>query len=270
MRRFVASAKAPSLAVLLGALVPGGGHVYAGNAARGLAWFLPVTLLTFAGWGLAGPLLLSSYRLEFAVAGRVIAIPTLIPEVANLGETMLAQAWLGRVGPDYPPPARAPLGYVLTAAAAILNVLAMSDAHRRCRLGAAAAAPSGRSPVVAGILAWLLPGAGHWYLGRRGKGALAGSALLATFALGVALARGTVLQRERDQYFWSGEILSGLPAMAGTLADAGARIQSDLPLWELGLLCTTLAGLLNVLLILDAYSTAERDLAPVPAPAPAS
>jgi len=262
----VTTTRSPRLAVLLGALVPGAGHAYAGRSGRALAWFGIVSVLTFVGWALTGPLFLSQHRLELPLAGK-LALPTAIPEVANLIETMVAQAWLRVVEPDSAPSETAPLGAVLTASAAILNVVAMSEAHWLCRGGAFGG--GARSPAIAAMLAWLVPGAGHWWLGRRGKGAIAGAALVLTFVLGVVLAEGTVVQRPRDQYFWSGEILLGLPAIVASLADAGRRVQHEMPLAELGLLCATVAGLMNVLLMLDAYATAERDLAPRPTTSPA-
>ncbi|HWX25020.1 MAG TPA: DUF6677 family protein [Vicinamibacteria bacterium] len=45
--------------------------------------------------------------------------------------------------------------------------------------------PAAAVPAV--LFAWLLPGAGHFYLGRKGKGLLFLIALLALFGLGVAM-----------------------------------------------------------------------------------
>jgi hypothetical protein len=81
-----------------------------------------------------------------------------------------------------------------------------------------------------------------------------------TLVLGVAFSAASVGQRERDQFFWSGEVFLGAPFLVASVVNSANRIQSDIPLGELGLLCATIAGLLNILLILDAYATAERDL----------
>ena len=260
------SKPAPSLALFLGFLVPGGGHFYAGRNGAGLAWFAVVTVLTFVGWPLVGPGFFAQNHLDFAIVGVHVSIPTAIPEIVNFLETMAAQVWLGKGIPDMPLMPTAAIGFSLTATAGVLNALAMADAHWICleaqaaELEPKAGARRAKAPAIAAMFAFLIPGGGHLWLGRRGKGLLAGGALVLTLLLGELFAHGTVLQRERDQYFWSGEILLGLPAIAGGLVNAGRRIHSDIPLGELGLLCTTVAGLLNILLMIDAYTTAERDL----------
>lgn len=254
----VAARPSPNLAVLLGFLVPGGGHFYAGFNGAGVAWFVVVSLLTFAGWPLVGAGFFVQYHVTIAPLGRPIDIPTALPELANFLETIAASAWLGRAIPDTPLRPTAAFGFALTALGGVLNAIAMADAHWRCRRGSA---PSGSaiSPAVAAAAAFLLPGAGHAILGRRAKGLLAGGVLVLTATIGVLLTHGTILQRERDQFFWSGEVLLGIPAFLMGLLTAGRRVSSEIPLGELGLLFATVAGLLNVLLILDAYATAERD-----------
>lgn len=64
-----------------------------------------------------------------------------------------------------------------------------------------AAAPQGpppapidlRDPVLAGILAWLIPGAGHWYQGRRTKALLFFVCIFGTFFYGLWLGGGRVV-----------------------------------------------------------------------------
>jgi hypothetical protein len=50
-----------------------------------------------------------------------------------------------------------------------------------------------RDPVVAGVLAWLIPGAGHWYQGRRTKAILFFLCIYATFFYGLWLGGGRVV-----------------------------------------------------------------------------
>lgn len=50
-----------------------------------------------------------------------------------------------------------------------------------------------RDPVVAGVLAWLIPGAGHWYQGRRTKAMLFFLCIYATFFYGLWLGGGRVV-----------------------------------------------------------------------------
>lgn len=50
-----------------------------------------------------------------------------------------------------------------------------------------------RDPVLAGILAWAIPGAGHWYQGRRTKAALFFVCIVGTFFYGLWLGGGRVV-----------------------------------------------------------------------------
>ena len=56
---------------------------------------------------------------------------------------------------------------------------------------------------IAGLLAWLVPGLGHIYLGLRGRGAVCLVTITATFWTGVAIGgvRGTVDPKERKLWF---------------------------------------------------------------------
>lgn len=53
--------------------------------------------------------------------------------------------------------------------------------------------PDLRDPVLAGILAWAVPGAGHWYQGRRTKAVLFFVCILSTFFYGLWLGEGRVV-----------------------------------------------------------------------------
>ena len=94
-----------------------------------------------------------------------------------------------------------------------------------------AAAPK-RSPVVAMILAWLVPGLGHFYLGRR-RTAIA-------FAVIIALT-----------------FLSGL-SFQGRLytIEDGQPLTILAPTFEYGCAYLLTAGLMNLLLVLDAHDIA--------------
>ena len=114
--------------------------------------------------------------------------------------------------------------------------------------------------VVAMLLAYLLPGAGHWYLGRRSRALAFFCIVGAMFAIGVAvdgdlytLARsgGSVLR-----------ILASVGTMgAGSLyfAALGMGAHGDITsiTYEHGTAFTITAGLMNLLLVLDAFDIAE-------------
>ncbi len=147
-----------------------------------------------------------------------------------------------------------------------------------------------RDPVVAGILAWLWPGAGHLYQRRYAKGILFMVCILGTFFFGLVLGEGKVVyaaqfrdkteaypgfQGKLSRWPFAMQIGVGLPAMpavAQTLAakkDAPPRFggwmappldREELNRWnkelgtryDLALLYTVIAGLLNWLAIYDA------------------
>ena len=109
------------------------------------------------------------------------------------------------------------------------------------------------------LLAWLLPGAGHLYLGRPRKGLLLMVAVGALFVFGVAL--GARLQ----MYFGLDDPL----ALLRSLAQVGMGAPYFVARWlgyeagritavthEYGNTFTEVSGLLNVLVILDAYDSA--------------
>jgi hypothetical protein len=74
-----------------------------------------------------------------------------------------------------------------------------------------------KDPVVAALLAWLVPGLGHWYQGRRHKAVLFFVCILGTFIYGLYLGEGRVVYaswRPNDKrlpYFT--QVAVGLAAM---------------------------------------------------------
>lgn len=124
-----------------------------------------------------------------------------------------------------------------------------------------------RAPL-AGLLAWILPGLGHIYLGYRTRGLILMVTITATFWSGVAIGgvAGTVNPQQRKLWF-----VAQLCTGANTLAAASmtSRVMSALPRskkppylghWsagDVGVHYTGVAGLLNLLVILDAVARAD-------------
>ena len=127
----------------------------------------------------------------------------------------------------------------------------------------AQAAPEERAepvgnPWVAAVVAWLVPGAGHWYLGRRGRALAFLGLVAASLALGVAL-HGNLYRPLPGQpltYLATlGCMGMGLPYfllryLAGYTGDVIA------PGYEYGTAFILTAGLMNLLLVLDAWDIA--------------
>jgi hypothetical protein len=152
-----------------------------------------------------------------------------------------------------------------------------------------------KDPLLAALLAWLIPGLGHWYQGRCHKAVLFFVCILGTFIYGLYLGEGRVVYAswrpndKRLQYFT--QVAVGLPALPAAVQAVRTRPiefpvyerfmvppdlgqhERDIPseldrlmkrmhrYWELGTYFTVIAGLLNILAIYDAwggpaYSTA--------------
>lgn len=145
-----------------------------------------------------------------------------------------------------------------------------------------------RNRELAALLAWLLPGAGHFYQRRYLKSAIFFIAIMSTFGLGMLVAGGRCVYaswndvEKRWQYALQAGI--GLPVMPAayqayrlnngqfTVLDdfmAPPKTLGELSEWnaetssgfDMGTLYTMIAGLLNILVIFDAWG------GPMPPPA---
>jgi hypothetical protein len=164
-----------------------------------------------------------------------------------------------------------------------------------------------KDPILAALLAWLVPGLGHWYQGRRAKAVLFFVCIMGLFAYGVYLGGGTrvdptgkerflgygravYLSTQKDdlrlyflsqigvglpafpavfqayrmnnnkEVYWSGFMAPPRPVQAGpddrnenqpTAHDLNYLLNRSL---ELATIFTAVAGLLNVLVIYDAWA----------------
>lgn len=120
-----------------------------------------------------------------------------------------------------------------------------------------AGAKNNRSPVVALVLGWILPGAGHAYAGRWGKAILFFLLITALVFAGLAISGGTSILRER--LWFAAQICAGGPAIAlwpisEHLATPRHSVDWANPLHEMGTLYTAVAGFLNLLVMMDAYT----------------
>jgi hypothetical protein len=98
-----------------------------------------------------------------------------------------------------------------------------------------------KDPVLAGFLAWLFPGAGHFYQGRYAKGVLYLVSILGTFIYGLYLSSSAATGPARAVYFsfrsddWRLAYLcqagAGLPALPA-LVQAVRVSNGKEPLWD--------------------------------------
>ena len=131
--------------------------------------------------------------------------------------------------------------------------------------------PRDASPVLAFVLGWMIPGAGHAYGGRWGKAVLFFVMITGLVVAGVLIGGGPVLLW--NQLWYAPQLCAGGPVIALTpLSQYLARrppapdarpVYTQVPptvgidwanrLHETGTLYTAVAGFLNLLVMMDAY-----------------
>lgn len=244
----------PTVAALLTWFVPGAGHLYLGRWRTALVAFALVEGLYLAGVALSGGLFLEYLPPEM----RGTFAPLLTPEIGNVG----ALIWHVRNHPylDRPTawPATMHVGTALTALSGVLNLHVAAAAHLAARGGDGGAGRTALDPARAALCSWLVPGSGQFLQGRRGRGVVLFALLVGLFLLGCALAHGTNLDRERHFYYWAGQFLLGLPAVVAEFVHGHPRMTADVPYADAGVVIASIAGLLNVLVVLDAFAFGDR------------
>jgi TM2 domain-containing membrane protein YozV len=136
-----------------------------------------------------------------------------------------------------------------------------------------------KNRVVAAVLAFLFPGAGHLYQGRLGKAGLFSTCILILFVMGLILGGGRCVYASwiPQDYRWHYILQAGVGLPAAPAAIQWYRDKEPVRWWggfmarpnnlselsewqerssagfDLGTLYTMVAGLLNILVIFDAY-----------------
>ena len=108
------------------------------------------------------------------------------------------------------------------------------------------------------VVAWLIPGAGHLWMGRRQKGIVFLLALPLMFAIGLLL-HGRVFPFDFSEPLVGlaavANFLAGAPWVLSRLLEAGLGTVTAVT-YEYGNCFLIVAGLLNFLVSLDAYDVA--------------
>lgn len=254
----------PSLAAFLTWIVPGAGHILIGRAVFGVAGFLVVEGLFLLGYWLTDGMLFQYLQNEL----RTSFAGALTPEAGNLGALLwhMNQNPYGTL-PHFPSPwpSTMQLGVFLTALSGVTNVALCVRAY------ADAAYPKERlaqgvHPGLAVFFAWLVPGLGHWVQGRKARGTALFTMTVLMLVAATWLAAGANLDRELHFYYWSGQFMAGAPAIVFELLFGPERLRAEIPYVDAGLVFGCLAGLLNILAMMDAYTVAEIRLKAEPEP----
>ncbi len=120
-------------------------------------------------------------------------------------------------------------------------------------------APDSSRRWIAVVLAWLFPGLGHAYLGRRRDALVYALVVTATFIIGISF-EGRLYSVESGQPL---SILATFAVYGAGVLNIGGRLLSDNPggavlsvTYEYGCAYLLTAGLMNLLLMLDAFDIA--------------
>ena len=127
------------------------------------------------------------------------------------------------------------------------------------RATAADRAPTATNPYLICAAAWALPGAGHLWLGRRQKGLVFLLALTAMFAFGLWI-EGRLFPFDFSQPLVGlaavADLGIGLPYFVAKALGSGAGRVVAIT-YEYGNAFVIVAGLLNMLVVLDAFDIAQ-------------
>jgi len=110
-----------------------------------------------------------------------------------------------------------------------------------------------RNGWVALLLTWIAPGLGHLYLGQRGKAILFFSVITFIYVFGMALSGFLNVSLERHAIYFAAQIFYGGATLIAELLTRNLRWVNANPLHDVGLLYTSVAGLLNIIVMVDIY-----------------
>lgn len=116
-----------------------------------------------------------------------------------------------------------------------------------------------KDPGRALLLAWLLPGAGHWYTARRGRAALYGLAVIGVFVGGLLMGGLATVSVVGHKWAFLLQVFDGPMTLATAVMShvlAAKPVPSQLA--DLGLTLTLVSAAFNVLVMADAYYLADK------------
>lgn len=191
-------------------------------------------------------------------------LPMTFPELLNLPGTMIGSLLTFHSSNEAERLWRLPrdlehIGAFLTAAGGMLAAFWAADAFWFDRLKRSRLLPGkGMAPALAAGLSWLVPGVAHAKLGQKGKGLLVAGCTLAIFVLGMVVSEGHAVDRGQAPVWWIGQQLFGGGALVCALLFGPLQATHYVADLDLGIVLTTVAGFMNLVIMVDAYTIAER------------
>ena len=110
---------------------------------------------------------------------------------------------------------------------------------------------------LAGIAGWWIPGAGHWIVGQPKRAAIIFFSIMFAFLLGIWLGSIAVIDA-RTPWYWAQMLNSPAVAYLAHLSGSVYHLDSFGKPREIGEIYTGIAGLLNLLCVVNAVYTAHR------------
>jgi hypothetical protein len=108
------------------------------------------------------------------------------------------------------------------------------------------------------LLAFLVPGGGHWLLGKRKKAALLFVTITACFLAGAALAQGRNFDYDREWIYFIAYMFNAGETLLAVLLTSGLELDHTIPYLQVGFLYSAVGGLLNLVAAMDFVSTCYR------------
>jgi TM2 domain-containing membrane protein YozV len=116
---------------------------------------------------------------------------------------------------------------------------------------------------VAVVLAWLIPGAGHLYVGQRKKGLFFMVLLCSTFFVGLCLTHFRSVPFKDHPFYAIGQFGSGTTLLVNSLFTGRIPERPAPPhRVEIGILYMSVAGLLNLMVMLSLFPTPRKEAQP--------
>jgi hypothetical protein len=265
----------------LAGFVPGLLQYWLGNKKQAAIAFVGCTVLFFAGWLIVGERLFYWALIEPRADGSEllrglarIGLSISLPELLNLPAHVLGGIVAFDGSPDGERLWRLKrdfehLGGWLTGASGMLAAFWSAAGHWQLRLrrdgGESPQAPIADPALCAG-LSWLVPGLGHARAGQREKGVVMGIAVGLVFAAGLLFSHGHAVDRASSAVWWIGQNLYGGGSLFAALVTGPMVMKQEPPDLQLGIVLCTVAGLMNLVVMVDAYSVAERSVFPLGKP----
>lgn len=271
-------AKGLGWGTFLAGFVPGLLQYQLGQKSKAGLAFLSCFALFFAGWMIVGERLF--YWALFAadekggLANGMVRFGMMtLPEMINLPANVLGSVLAFDGTPTGLRNQRNPrdlehFAAWLTGASGMLAAFWAAQGHWHLRLRRdekhlAEGAKPVANPALAAGLSWLVPGLGHAQAGQKDKGLLLGIAVATVFALGLFFSGGHACDRAQYSVWWIGQNLFGGGSLFASLVTGPMRTGATPIDLDLGIVLCTVAGLMNLVVMCDAYTVAERSLFPL-------